>query len=819
MKKILLFLLISVTGYAQQTNFPYGIKNAAAATDSAPAYFVTSQTDGVHKKTPAALIALKSDLPTSYAVIVYVNAANPNSATIFDDVNPPTTNDNDFKADVDNLYIGTDASTWVYNGSTYVTKTVPATSNFKIVGTGVDAGSNKTSSIYREGAISSDGSIGSNIGYYVNRNGSNTAQIGGFTNYSNAIGSNSMMFQLNASNGLDLWNYASSTWNKRFTFSSSGDLTANSFIKSGGTSLQALLANGAVLTNPISGTGTTGYVSFWNSSTTQTGDSNLFWDNANKRLGIGTSSPSHPFQIDNTTNIPFGTLINSGRINMNATTIGGDIVTQGTRALEINTNLYGSYDAGTLSGLYSNVYNNQTSGNITHQISLVGNAWNKSTGTVLGMYPIYGKIYQDAAGVITEGATFLSQTPVISAGTVTSLNGMLINKPVISGTGVVTNYYGLKIGYSATNSATNNNIDLSINGSPTGPVNASLYINANSNPAYIYTKTTIGGNVTAGSYTGLSVQPVQSNSGAYQHFGLFSEATSNVSSGTLNELRGGWLQARHGNTGTVTSATGSFSSISNASSGVISNAYGSYIATPTNSGGGTITNNYGLFISDQNIGTNKWSLYQAGTSDRNYFAGSVGIGINAPTAVLNIKSGTATAGTAPIKFTSGTLLTTPEVGALEFLTDTYYGTITTGAARKTFAFLESPTFTGTPTAPTATVGTNTTQIANTAFVQTAIGNYKKYVALLSQSGTNAPTATVLENTLGGTIVWTRNSTGLYTGTLAGVFTANKTWTSITSTATGTVTGAVSTSVDTVAVATSSLDSALTNSAIEIRVYN
>jgi len=38
------------------------------------------------------------------------------------------------------------------------------------------------------------------------------------------------------------------------------------------------------------------------------------------------------------------------------------------------------------------------------------------------------------------------------------------------------------------------------------------------------------------------------------------------------------------------------------------------------------------------------------------------------------------------------------------------------------ANLASPTFTGTPKAPTATAGTNTTQIATTAFVQTAIAN-------------------------------------------------------------------------------------------------
>lgn len=36
--------------------------------------------------------------------------------------------------------------------------------------------------------------------------------------------------------------------------------------------------------------------------------------------------------------------------------------------------------------------------------------------------------------------------------------------------------------------------------------------------------------------------------------------------------------------------------------------------------------------------------------------------------------------------------------------------------------IESPTFTGTPSAPTAASGTNTTQIATTAFVQTAVSN-------------------------------------------------------------------------------------------------
>jgi hypothetical protein len=46
--------------------------------------------------------------------------------------------------------------------------------------------------------------------------------------------------------------------------------------------------------------------------------------------------------------------------------------------------------------------------------------------------------------------------------------------------------------------------------------------------------------------------------------------------------------------------------------------------------------------------------------------GNVGIGTTSPTAALHLKAGTATASTAPLKFTSGTKLTTPEAGATEF---------------------------------------------------------------------------------------------------------------------------------------------------------
>lgn len=106
--------------------------------------------------------------------------------------------------------------------------------------------------------------------------------------------------------------------------------------------------------------------------------------------------------------------------------------------------------------------------------------------------------------------------------------------------------------------------------------------------------------------------------------------------------------------------------------------------------------------------------------------GNVGIGVALPSAALHLKAGTATSSTAPLKLNTGTLNTTAEAGAMEFLTDALHFTITTGAARKTIAFLESPAFTGTPTLPTGSIGTtqtagnSTTALATTAFVTTAL---------------------------------------------------------------------------------------------------
>jgi hypothetical protein len=52
------------------------------------------------------------------------------------------------------------------------------------------------------------------------------------------------------------------------------------------------------LTNPVTGTGVSGYIAFWDSTSSITGESNLYWDATNNRLGIGISTPRLSLDVE-----------------------------------------------------------------------------------------------------------------------------------------------------------------------------------------------------------------------------------------------------------------------------------------------------------------------------------------------------------------------------------------------------------------------------------------------------------------------------------------------------------------------------------------
>ncbi len=65
------------------------------------------------------------------------------------------------------------------------------------------------------------------------------------------------------------------------------------------------------LTNPITGTGTSGQVAYWSGTNTQTGSNNLFWDATNNRLGIGTNAPTYKLDISGISNGAIGAKISA----------------------------------------------------------------------------------------------------------------------------------------------------------------------------------------------------------------------------------------------------------------------------------------------------------------------------------------------------------------------------------------------------------------------------------------------------------------------------------------------------------------------------
>lgn len=76
--------------------------------------------------------------------------------------------------------------------------------------------------------------------------------------------------------------------------------------------------------------------------------------------------------------------------------------------------------------------------------------------------------------------------------------------------------------------------------------------------------------------------------------------------------------------------------------------------------------------------------------------------------------------------------------------DTEFNNIATAVATK--ADKASPTFTGTPVAPTASAGTNTTQIATTAFVTTAVSDERTASATLTNKTLTSPVIGTIVNT-------------------------------------------------------------------------
>ena len=421
--------------------------------------------------------------------------------------------------------------------------------------------------------------------------------------------------------------YASQTLSSSFSSTSSYVNTLN----------QDLTFNGNLTLN---GTASITYlnVAYESSSIIYSSGSNQFGDATNDvQLLIGTTKVSGSFEVTGSANVT--TSLTTPLI------IGGSSTTQ-TLTYKTTTGI------GTTDAHIFQVGNNGA----TEAMRILNNG-NVGIGTT-------------SPDVFSIGGSHKLLTVTSASG---AASGILSLQGGPTGTGVIYLGNSTPIAHAAVGSLNGSNLAFYTNNSNTGTtLTERLRITSAGNVGIGTTPTTsyslhIGKNLTG------SASPV----GVFNAGQIQSDATTDVA----------YFQVR------ASTAAGAY---------VIPDLYHYYFSTSALGAGSSITNQYGYFASAVSQATNnygfygnlsanatRWNVYMNGTA-QNYFAGNVGIGVATPTALLHLKAGTATASTAPIKLTSGTLLTVAEAGAIEFLTDAYYATITTGAARKTFVFLDNP---------------------------------------------------------------------------------------------------------------------------------
>ena len=165
--------------------------------------------------------------------------------------------------------------------------------------------------------------------------------------------------------------------------------------------------------------------------------------------------------------------------------------------------------------------------------------------------------------------------------------------------------------------------------------------------ARIYFKRSVPDNIALRNTRALEVHSVYSSpSGTYYAPKAIKAKVENIASaGTITEASGLYSLVHNSGGGTIEIANGLYTVIGNYE-GVMKEARGVFIAAPR--AYGTIENNYGLFVENQEIpGTRTYAIYVEG--GKSYFADSVGIGTDNPRGHLHLSSN----GDTKLRFTNG----------------------------------------------------------------------------------------------------------------------------------------------------------------------